>query len=115
MEKYLNDETYKSLEELIKTIKSSFEYRECIRLKKEISKDKELIKVIEKVKKSQKDYVKSYYSESKKKVLDEDMELLENNKKYVLYTYYLDKVNNYISEIKCELNDYFFDVTNILK
>jgi len=115
MEKYLNDETFNSLQELINLVKSSFEYKECIRLKEEMSKDKDLLELIGKVKKCQQDYVKSGYSDLKKEVLDENIKLLENNKTYVLYSYYLDKVNNYINDIISELNDYFFDITNILK
>ena len=115
MEKYLSSETEKCLNELINYIKTSNEYKECIRLKEEMGKDTELLLLIQEVKKCQRDYVKSGYSDSKKEILDENMKLLESNKTYILYSYYLDRVNESISIVKKELNDYFFDITNILQ
>ena len=115
MEKYLNDDEIKKLNELIDYIKSSNDYKECIRLKSEMKEDQELLLLIEKVKKCQQDYVRSGYSNLKKEVLDENMRLLENNKTYVLYSFYLDRVNENINVIKEELNNYFFDITNILE
>lgn len=114
MEKYLSSETEKCLDDIVSYIKSSKEYSECIRLKEEMSKDLELIKLIEEVKKKQRKYVLSNYSKEKKKELDEKLDLLNKNNLFVLYSYYLDKVNDMISQVKKELNDYFYDVTNIL-
>lgn len=114
MEKYLSNETEECLNEIVFFIKSSKEYKECIRLKEEMSKDLELIEFIEEVKKRQRKYVLSNYSKEKKKELDEKLNLLNNNNLFVLYSYYLNKVNDMILQVKEELNDYFYDVTNIL-
>ena len=45
MENYLNSNTIKALEELINYIKESKDYKECLKLKKVISEDKELTKI----------------------------------------------------------------------
>lgn len=54
MENYLNSNTIKALEELINYIKESKDYKECLKLKKVISENKELTKVINEVRVSQK-------------------------------------------------------------
>ena len=114
MEKYLSNKTQKSLEELINYIKNSYEYKECIKLKNEINKDKELMILIDEVRICQKNYVKSNYDKDKKSLLDEKVDLLNKNSLYVTYSYYLEQVNEMIKLIKNELNDYFYEVTNIL-
>ncbi|MBR4617706.1 MAG: YlbF family regulator [Bacilli bacterium] len=115
MEKYLSNETEKSLEELINYIKNSHEYIECMKLKEKISEDKDLMLLIDDVRKSQKNYIKSNYDKDKKIILDEKIKLLDLNSLYVMYSYYLEQVNYMINLIKDELNDYFFEITNILK
>lgn len=114
MGKYLNKETEQSLEELISYIKSSDNFIECMRLKDEIRKDIELTKLIKEVKSCQRSYVLSNYSKDKKKIYDEKLEELNSNNLFVLYNYHLDKVNEMLSIVKDELNDYFYGVTNIL-
>ena len=114
MENYLSNETKNSLNELIDFIKNSNEYKECIRLKKEIDKDMELTSIINKVRYLQRDYIKSGYDKKVKEELDEEMNKLNNSKLYILYSYNLDKVNEMINIIKEELNSYFYNITNIL-
>ena len=115
MEKYLNKETRQSLDELIDLIKNSNEYKEVIRLKKEINEDKELVKLIDEVRSAQQKYIKSNYGKKEKEEMDGKIELLNNNKLYVFYSYNLDKVNDMIHIICEELNDYFYSITNILQ
>lgn len=114
MEKYLSKETNESLLELIDYIKETREYKECIRLKNEMSKNTELLKLINEVKSCQRKYVLSNYSDDKKALLDEKMAVLNGNSLFAAYSYYLDKVNDMISVVKNELNDYFYNITNIL-
>lgn len=114
MGNYLNSNTIKALEELINYIKESKDYKECLKLKKVISENKELTKLINEVRVSQKKYVRSNFKEEEKKLMDEKLNLLNTNKTYTLYLYYLNNVNNMIELIKDELNDYFYKVTNIL-
>lgn len=114
MENYLNSNTIKALEKLINYIKESKDYKECLKLKKVISENKELTKLINEVRVSQKKYVRSNFKEEEKKLMDEKLNFLNTNKTYTLYLYYLNNVNNMIELIKDELNDYFYKVTNIL-
>ena len=141
MENYLNSNTIKALEKLINYIKESKDYKEYVyttkeairelikqekfqdyawnklyksKLFSEISENKELTKLINEVRVSQKKYVRSNFKEEEKKLMDEKLNLLNTNKTYTLYLYYLNNVNNMIELIKDELNDYFYKVTNIL-
>lgn len=114
MEKCVNKETKESLEELINYIKSTEDYKKAINLKEEIDKDNELKKLISEVKKIQKEYVRSNFDDKIKEKLDKKLELLNSNKLFVTYTYYLDKVNDMIKLVKSELNNYFEKITNIL-
>lgn len=114
MVKYLNNETKKSLNELIDYIKNTEDYIRVITIKKELDENKELKKMIDEVRSAQKNYVRSQLNQKQKKELDDKLELLNNNKLFVLYTYHLDKVNNMLKEIKEELNDYFYKITNII-
>ncbi len=114
MEKFVNNDTKKSLDELIDYIKSSEDYKKVITLKKEIDKDTKLKKLISDVKVCQKKYVRSSFDEKIKKELDSKLEKLNTNHLFVTYSYYLDKVNDMIKLVKDELNEYFYQITNIL-
>jgi cell fate (sporulation/competence/biofilm development) regulator YlbF (YheA/YmcA/DUF963 family) len=114
MEKCVNKETKESLEDLINYIKSTDDYKKVIELKKEIDKDKELKQLISEVKKIQKEYVRSNFDDKVKEKLDIELNLLNSNKLFVTYTYHLDKVNDMIKLVKDELNNYFYEITNIL-
>ena len=77
----MNNDTKKSLEELIDYIKNTEDYKQVLILKEE---------------------------------LDNKLNLLNNNKLFVTYSYHLDKVNDMIKLVKDELNEYFYEITNIL-
>lgn len=114
MEKCVNKDTKESLDDLINYIKSTDDYKKVIELKKEIDKDTELKKLINEVKKIQKEYVRSNFDNKVKEELDMKLNELNNNKLFVTYTYHLDKVNDMIKLVKDELNNYFYEITNIL-
>ena len=114
MESYLSKKTSDCLSELISYVTESKDYKKCQELRREISKNKDLMKAIARVRKSQKEYVQSYFSKEKEEQMNKELELLNNNKTYILYLHYLDKVNMMLEIIKSELNDYFYNVTNIL-
>ncbi len=100
------------LSSLISYIKSTFEYRECIRLKEKMKSNEEICSLVDEVKVLQKKYIRSLEDESIKKELDEVLERLNNIPIYVDYLKYLDKVNQMINYVKDELNDYFYEVLN---
>lgn len=110
----MNKDTKKSLEQLIEYIKNTEDYKQVLILKNDIDNDKELKKLIEEVRTYQKKYVKSSFNEEIKKELDKKLEELNSNKLFVTYSYHLDKVNDMIKLVKDELNEYFYQITNIL-
>lgn len=114
MEKCVNKDTKESLDDLINYIKGTNDYKQVTKLKKEIDKDTELKKLINEVKKIQKEYVRSNFDNKVKEELDMKLNELNNNKLFVTYTYHLDKVNDMIKLVKDELNNYFYEITNIL-
>ena len=102
----------KALEDVIKCITMSDEYRKCIELKDKMSKNEELINLIEQVKNKQKEYVRSNYDES----IKIELKLLEDKLNeipiYVVYMQNLEVVNEKINLVKDELNQYFFEILN---
>lgn len=102
----------KALDEVIKCITMSNEYKKCIELKDKMSKNEELINLIEQVKIKQKQYVKSNFAQS----IKVELELLENRLNevpiYAVYMHNLEIVNEKINLVKDELNQYFFEILN---
>lgn len=102
----------KALDEVIKCITMSDEYKKCIELKDKMSKNEELINLIEQVKCKQKQYVKSNFDES----IKDELKLLEDRLNeipiYVIYMQNLEIVNEKINLVKDELNQYFFEILN---
>lgn len=101
-----------SLYSIINFIIESDEYKNCIRLKKKMSSNREICDLTNKVKSLQKKYVRSGYDDAIKKELDSTLEKLENIPIYVIYNQNLEIVNNMISTVNEEVNAYFFDKFN---
>ena len=97
---------------IINFITESDEYKNCIRLKKKMSSNREICDLTNKVKLLQKKYVRSGYDDVIKKELDSTLERLENIPIYVIYNQNLEIVNNMISTVNDEVNAYFFDKFN---
>lgn len=114
MENYLNNNTSKALDDLIEYVITSSDYQTCQRLKIEMKNDPQLMNNINRLRDIQKRYVKSNFSENIKVLMDEQLELLNHNKTYILYLYHLERVNDMLDTIKSELNTYFYKITNIL-
>lgn len=110
MENFVN----KELDEIITYIKNSSNYKKCISIKKKMSSNSEICKLIEDVKFLQKKYVKSsYMDQDTKKLLDMYEERLNQIPIYVLYNNYLREVNDMIDLVRDEINDYFTDIVFI--
>lgn len=107
----LNKNIEKSLDDIINYIINSKEYIKCIEIKKKMSKNKELTKLIEEIKELQKKYVKEN-KESIKEKLDSKEKELNGIPIYVEYNNNLEVVNNMINLVKDELNDYFYKLLN---
>ena len=99
------------LNKIIDYITNSSEYKKCISLKDKMSNNAKLMDKINKVKILQKKYIKSN-DLSIKKELDLLIEELNNEPLYYNYMNNLEKVNEMISFVNDELNDYFYRVIN---
>ena len=99
------------LNKIIDYITNSSEYKKCISLKEKMSNNSKLMDKINKVKELQKEYIKSN-DLSIKKELDLLIEDLNNEPLYYNYMNNLEVVNEMISFVNDELNDYFYKVIN---
>ena len=99
------------LNKIIDYITNSSEYKKCISLKEKMSNNSKLMDKINKVKELQKEYIKSN-DLSIKKELDLLIDELNDEPLYYNYMNNLEKVNEMISFVNDELNDYFYRVIN---
>ena len=106
------EKLYKSLDEVIECIKESFEYKDCLKIKKQMDSNKELVELINKVKELQKKYIRSNYDSNIKEELDKYESELKDIPIYNIYLEKLDKVNQMIDYVKDSLNDYFDSLLN---
>lgn len=100
----------KKLEEVITVIKDSKDYQECIKLKEKMKKNAELMQLVDTLKTLQKEYVKDGYQDKEK--LEEVENKLYEIPIYVTYMERLEKVNQMISYVEDDLNDYFYQLFN---
>ena len=106
------ENVYKALDEVICSIVSSKEYKECISLKEKMKENQEIMTLIEDVKKLQKKYIRSQYDSSVKEELDSCIKRLSEIPIYHAYQESLEKVNDKICYVKESMNDYFFHLLN---
>ena len=95
------------LNKIIDYITNSSEYKKCISLKDKMSNNSKLMDKINKEKVLQKKYIKSN-DLSIKKELDLLIEDLNNEPLYYNYMNNLEVVNEMISFVNDELNNYFY-------
>ena len=106
------EELYKALDEVINSITESDEYKTCIELKDKMSGNINITNKINKIKKLQKEYVKSNYDFNIKIKLDELNNELISIPIYKIYMDNLEIVNEKIDYLKDSLNDYFYKLFN---
>ncbi len=106
------EELYKALDEVIYYITDSKEYKLCLELKDRMSSNSDINDKIVKIKKLQKEYIKSNYDEAKKQELDKINEELLKIPIYKVYLDNLEVVNQMIDYVKDSLNDYFYKLFN---
>lgn len=107
----LNKKLDKSLNDVVKYIVESIEYKKCIELKKKMSSNKELTILIDEIKKLQKKYIRTNDIDIKEE-LDRKMTKLESIPIYNEYNNNLIQVNQMINYVKDELNGYFYNKLN---
>lgn len=101
------ENVFKCLDEVISCIQSTKEYQMCISLKEKMNENQEIISLIEQVKKSQKEYIRSDYNPLIKEKLDTLEKELNAIPIYAIYLENLSRVNEMIDYVKDSLNDYF--------
>lgn len=106
------EELNKELDSLIVYIKNTYEYKECIKIRKQMYLNDELMKLIDEVKSLQKKYIKSNYDDKVGEKLEQKNNELLSIPIYVQYNQMLDKVNEMIDYVKDSLNDYFYNLMN---
>ena len=106
------ESVYKALDQVVDCIKNSSEYQKCLSLKEQMSHNDEVMDLIQKVKETQKKYIRSNCSEKIKEELDSYQEQLMNIPIYHIYNDALEKVNEMIFYVKDTFNEYFNQILN---
>lgn len=105
----MNKEISKKIDEIIFEIEQSEEYQKYLLLKKQISQNKELMELINKVRVMQKDVL---HQKVKKEELDKLVQELNNHPIYIEYNNALYEINNTFAIIENSLNHYFDKILN---
>lgn len=107
-----------SIEELFNSINNSNEYKEYKLIVDTLESNKEVIDLIEEIKKLQKEAVKLEYKNDDKylevdKIIKEKEEILNNNKDYQEYLSKLKEFNNTLLASSSLIEDYVTDKVSI--
>ena len=94
------------LDEVVKVIKVSKEYRNCIDLKEKMDSNEDINFLVKKIKMLQKKYIRTNDKDIKLELDSLEKELNEIPI-YHIYLENLEKVNDMINYVKDELNNYF--------
>ena len=105
----MNKEIDLKVDEIIQDIENSEVYQKYLSLKEEINNNKELMKLINKVRLMQKDVLHKKQSE---KELDKLMDELNNHPLYREYNNTIYEINNTYGIIESSLNNYFNKIFN---
>ena len=99
-----NKEILDKVDEIIKEIEDSEDYKKYLLLKNKISENKELLILINKVKQLNKDYLHNLV---KKEEVDRVENELNNHPLYREYLNTISSINNELSIIENTINNYF--------
>ncbi|MDO4996182.1 MAG: YlbF family regulator [Bacilli bacterium] len=101
----------KALEDVINCIKNSPEYLECIDLKKKMDNNTEITSLVKDIKLLQKKLLRTDSIEIQEE-LDNKINRLNEIPIYSIYNQKLNVINEKISYVNDELNDYFYNLLN---
>lgn len=108
----LNEKEKEKLDNIVNYIKESSDYKNYLIYKDKISHNDELKRLIENVKNLEKKYIRSNKDNITGKKLEDEIYKLNNYNDYVMYNYYLDRVNTYLELTKNKINEYFDNLFN---
>jgi len=113
MEKYNNDDILKAVNDLIEEIKNSHIYIRHLQIRKQLSKNKDILDEIQCIKKLKQAYVKSNFSNLHyKNQINDKLLLLRKNPLYKMYEESLNEINEFLIYFKDGLNEFFYDLLN---
>lgn len=101
----------RAVEDIVTSITGSKEFQDCLRLKEKMNDSQEVKELVEKVKKLQKELIKTG-DPGIREELEKVQDRLNSIPIYDSYQKKLAEVNQQIETIKDELNDYFYKVVN---
>ncbi len=105
MVRYLNnEEILNKVDEIIKELEDSDDYKKYLKLKEEINNNKDLVLLINKVRQLNKDFTHNLV---KKDELDNVQNELNNHPLYREYLNTISLINNELSIIENTINNYF--------
>lgn len=101
----------KAIKEVIDCIINSKEYQECLKIKEKMKDNEDINTRVNKIKKLQKEYLKtnSLEIEEELKRVEEELNRIPL---YAIYNQNLEIVNQKISYVQEEINDYFYKLFN---
>lgn len=101
----------KAIQEVVDCIINSKEYQECLKIKQKMDKNEDIKSRVNKIKKLQKEYLRtnSLEIEEQLKRLEEELNEIPL---YVIYNQNLEIVNQKINYVQEEINDYFYKLFN---
>jgi len=109
----LNKEIENKILEIINYIKNTDYYKNYLKARELLSLDCELVKLIEDIKKYQKEIVKNPSKrEELEKKIKENLDVLNTEPIYLDYINNQDEVNNMLVILENKINKYFYDIFN---
>ena len=108
----LNKEILAKVSEIVDFIKETSEYKNYLKARELLSKDKELMSLINDIKKYQKEIVKGSKTKELEEKIADCLEKLNSSPLYNEYCNYQEEVNNMLTIFENKINKYFDDVFN---
>lgn len=111
MVKNMND-IYKEVDDLFNDFKNTELYKNYISCKSKIESNKEIMDLIDNIKR----YKKIYVNKKDVKVKEELDKLYDKLNRYPIYQSYLiykDEINDYLIKLSCRFNKYFKDILEL--
>ncbi len=101
----------KVIDDVVNSITNSEAYKKCLEIKEKMKDNTDISTRVNKIKRLQKEYIRSN-DENILKELDNLKEELNSIPIYHMYNQYLEEVNQMISYVNDELNNYFNNLFN---